>query len=66
MRAQALRARQQRPSLQQDRGTRSAIADNVVDRRFWADEPNQNWVADFTYIWAVEGWLYATAVLDLY
>jgi len=23
-------------------------------------------VADFTYIWTAEGWLYAAAVLDLY
>ena len=30
------------------------------------DAPNQKWVADFTYIWTAEGWLYAAAVLDLY
>ena len=30
---------------------RSAIADNVLDRQFQADAPNQKWVADFTYIW---------------
>lgn len=23
-------------------------------------------MADFTYIWTVEGWLYAAAVMDLY
>jgi len=28
--------------------------------------PNQKWVADFTYIWTAEGWLYAAAVMDLY
>jgi putative transposase len=27
---------------------------------------NQKWVADFTYIWTAEGWLYAAAVMDLY
>ena len=31
-----------------------------------ASAPNQKWVADFTYIWTAEGWLYAAAVLDLY
>ena len=31
-----------------------------------ADAPNKKWVADFTYIWTAEGWLYVAAVLDLY
>ena len=39
---------------------------NVLDRQFKADAPNQKWVADFTYIWTAEGWLYAAVVLDLY
>lgn len=29
-------------------GARSAITDNVLDRQFQADTPNQKWVADFT------------------
>ena len=66
MREQALRARPRRRGLPQDRGPRSAIADNVLGRQFQADAPNQKWVADFTYIWTAEGWLYAAAVLDLY
>ena len=28
--------------------------------------PTQKWLADFTYIWTAEGWLYVAAVLDLY
>ena len=66
MREQALRARPRRRGLPQDRGQRSAIADNVLDRQFQAEAPNQKWVADFTYIWTAQGWLYAAAVLDLY
>ena len=66
MREQVLRARPRRRGLPQDRGPRSAIADNVLGRQFQADAPNQKWVADFTYIWTAEGWLYAAAVLDLY
>jgi putative transposase len=50
MRAQALKARPRRRGLPVDRGQRSAIADNVLDRQFQADGPNQKWVADFTYI----------------
>lgn len=67
MRLQALRARpRRRGGLPKDRGDRSAVADNVLDRQFQADAPNQKWVADFTYIWTAEGWLYVAVVLDLY
>ncbi len=66
MRLQALRARPRRRGLPRDHGERSAIAANVLDRQFTADAPNQKWVADFTYIWTAEGWLYAAVVLDLY
>jgi putative transposase len=66
MRVQALRARPRRRGLPKDQGERSAIADNVLDRQFQADMPNQKWVADFTYIWTAEGWLYVAVVLDLY
>jgi len=24
------------------------------------------WIADFTYIWTAQGWLYVAAVVDLY
>jgi putative transposase len=44
MRQQALRARPRRRGLPKDRGQRSAIADNVLDRQFQADGPNQKWV----------------------
>ena len=66
MRAMGLRSRPRRRGLPKDRGARSAVAANVLDRQFQADGPNQKWVADFTYIWTAEGWLYTAAVLDLY
>jgi putative transposase len=68
MRSQALRARPRRRSLPQDNGKRSltAISPNVLDRQFEAQAPNRKWVADFTYIWTGEGWLYVAAVLDLF
>ncbi len=66
MRNQALRARPRRRGLPVDRGVRSIIAANVLDRQFAASSPNQKWVADFTYIWTAEGWLYVAVVLDLY
>jgi putative transposase len=38
----------------------------VLNRRFEAPAPNRKWVADFTYVWTAEGWLYVAAVLDLF
>jgi transposase InsO family protein len=52
--------------LPQDKGERSVIAGNVLDRGFTAAAPNQKWVADFTYIWTAQGWLYVAVSLDLY
>jgi putative transposase len=66
MRGAALRARPRRRALPQDRGVRAVIAPNVLDRTFTAIAPNQKWVADFTYLWTSEGWLYVAAVLDLF
>lgn len=68
MRSQALRARPRKRALPMDRGERSlhALAPNVLDRQFTATAPNQKWVADFTYVWTHEGWLYVAVVLDLY
>jgi putative transposase len=42
-----------------------ALAPNVLDRQFTATAPNQKWVADFTYLWTSEGWLFVAVVLDL-
>ena len=38
----------------------------MLDWQFEAMAPNEKWVADFTYIWTAEGWLYVAVVLDLY
>jgi putative transposase len=38
----------------------------VLDRQFTADQPNRKWIADFTYVWTAEGWLYVAAVIDLF
>ena len=68
MRAQALRARPRRRGLPRDPGDRlaGAVAPNPLDRRFSADRPNQKWIADFTYVWTAEGWLYVAAVIGLF
>ena len=66
MRQNALRARPKRRGKPQDEGERSVIADNILDRDFEAERPNQKWLADFTYIWTAQGWLYVAVVLDLF
>lgn len=42
------------------------VAANVLNREFTADQRNQKWVADITYIATLEGWLYLAAVIDLF
>ena len=66
MREHGLRARPRRRGLPKDVGVRAAASDNLLDRAFEASAPNQKWVADFTYIWTAEGWLYVAAVVDLF
>src|ERR1700683_5167349 len=67
MRMNALRARPRRRGLPKDDGARSlSVAPNLLDRQFAAERPNQRWIADFTYIWTAEGWLYVAAVIDLF
>lgn len=61
-----LQARRKRRQPPYDTGERSVIAPNVLNREFAADGPDQKWVADFTYVWTSEGWLYVAVVLDLY
>ena len=64
MRLQALKARPRRRRLPPDLGERqvAAVAANVLDRSFEAPAPNRKWIADFTYVWTAEGWLYLAAV----
>jgi putative transposase len=66
MQLHGLKARPRRRGLPKDAGERSVIAGNVLDRQFTADAPNRKWVADCTYIWTAEGWLYVAAVIDLF
>ena len=42
------------------------VAENLLNRRFKTDRPNKVWLSDITYIRTQEGWLYLSAILDLY
>jgi putative transposase len=68
MQLHALRARPRRRRLPKDEGDRqiATVPSNILDRQFEAERPNQKWIADFTCIWTAEGWLYVSAVIDLF
>ena len=57
-----------RRSLPKDEGERqiATVPSNILDRQFEAERPNQKRIADFTYCWTAEGWLYVAAVIDLF
>lgn len=42
------------------------VAENLLNRDFSPVAPNRAWVADITYIWTKEGWLYLAIVIDLF
>jgi putative transposase len=48
------------------RDAQAAQPADLVQRRFYAERPNQLWVADFTYIPTFSGFLYLAIVLDVY
>ena len=72
MLGQTLRARLRRRGLPNDHGERypdrcrptSLIGSSQP--QFAAIRRKQKWVADFTYVWTTEGWLYAAVVIDLF
>ena len=68
MRQQALRAWPRRRQVPAEAGPLSpgVVSPNVLNRQFDAPAPNRKWVADFTYLWTAEGWLYVAAVVDLF
>ena len=41
-------------------------APNLLERKFDVDAPNRVWVTDITYIATHQGWLYLSAIIDLY
>lgn len=42
------------------------VTPNLLRRNFVAEAPDRVWLADLTYIWTAEGWLYLAVVLDLF
>jgi len=67
MRDQGLYARKQRKFVNTtDSKHLFAFAGNILNQNFKADYPGEKWVSDITYLRADSGWLYLTAILDLW
>ena len=41
-------------------------ASDLINRNFSAQRPNQLWVADFTYIKTISGWVYTAFIIDVF
>jgi len=67
MQQMGLKATPENPyTVTTDSDHNNPIYDDLLEQDFDADQPNQVWVSDITYIWTTEGWLYLAIVLDLY
>jgi transposase InsO family protein len=67
MRQDGLRAKQSRRFKVTTQSLHShPVAPNLLNREFKVEAADKAWVADITYIWTREGWLYLAAVLDLF
>jgi putative transposase len=68
MRAEGLQGIRREKSRKTTIGDRAEIErpDDLVQRKFVADAPNQLWVADLTYVRTHAGWVYAAFILDVF
>lgn len=47
-------------------GKVAVLAENHLNQEFDAQQPNQAWVTDITYVRTYEGWLFLAVVIDLF
>jgi putative transposase len=67
MRLRGLKAKQTRRYRTTTKRNRAhPVAPNLLQRDFAAQQPDQKWLADITYVSTREGWLYLAAILDMY
>jgi transposase InsO family protein len=67
MQRQGIRARCKRKYVvTTDSKHKLPIAANLLARNFSAQQPNQVWTTDITYIPTQEGWVYLAAMIDLH
>lgn len=67
MRLKGLRAKQTKKfKATTDSKHDHPVAANELGQDFEIDVPNARWVADITYVWTKQGWLYLAVVMDLF
>jgi len=67
MREHGLNARQRKKHIKTTDSKHSfPVCDNILDQQFYAEKPGQKWVSDITYLRTTDGWLYLTAIIDLF
>jgi len=67
LRRQGLRARQTPKFITTtDSKHAHAVSENLLERNFQAEKPDQVWVTDITYLPCTNGWLYLVVFIDLY
>ena len=49
-----------------DSNHNNLIYPNILRQDFTTERPGEVWLADITYIWTRQGWLYLASVMDLY
>ena len=68
MRKNNIRAvvRKKKHRYPKDKKSNQPVADNILNRDFTAENKNEKWVSDITYIPTRQGWLYLCIIMDLY
>jgi transposase InsO family protein len=66
MKALNLKVKQKRKDkVTTDSKHRLPVAENVLNRQFSPQAPNQVWGTNSTYLWTQQGWIYLAVVIDL-
>ena len=67
MRQKGIQARHKRKfKATTDSNHHLPVYDNCLNWAFHVASANMSWVADITYVWTREGWLYLAVILDLF
>lgn len=66
MKGQGLAAKMRKSWKKTTKQGKREAAKNLVCQEFKVKAPNHTWVSDITYIKTKEGWLYLTAIIDLF
>ncbi len=67
MRANGLKVRPKKRFVRTTNSSHSyPVSPNRLGQNFKTFGPDEKWVADISYIWTSEGWLYLAVVLDLF